>query len=252
MRRLSTIILMIILAATAPICASLPENFFDNTKSTRLLETSVHLMAGGSTVMQNYKSTFPEIENLNTNTGLMFGAGARATFGLRGWLGLTTELNMMVRNYNIDLSVVGTDVSSMSAVFINSRTYSVSIPVLITVRFNVAHSVRWNIDLGPYYSYGFAGHQKQRLFVGTINELGQMVGEQIDIKSRYYNSPATFQNSFRRSDIGVHFGTSLDLGPHLQVGARVQVGVKNTSFSHGINNPSVRNVDICGMAGWRF
>lgn len=251
MRRL---IITSLIAAVGLVTQAAPPDrpFFDTGAAPKLIEPSVHLTGGGSTVFHNYKSAFREIESINTNMGFLGGIGARATFGIRGFLGLTTELNFQVRNYNIDMSVVGSQESTMSAVFINSRQWQVSIPVLITLRFNVAHSVVWNVDFGPYYSYGIGGHQKQSIFVGKINSLGQLVGEQISIKSPYYNSEATFQNSFRRSDWGVHLGTSLSLGPHMMVGARIQAGLKNTSYTRGLVNPRVRNFDVAGMVGWRF
>lgn len=243
---------MTLLLAAAALSASASKPFVDYGPANKFIEPSVHVIGGGSTILHNYRSTFGEIENLNTNMGILLGAGGRATFGFRDFFGVSTEFNILARNYNIDMSVVGHNQSSMSAVFINSRTWSFSIPLLLTFRFNVADGLRWNVDAGAYYSYGFAGTQRQRLYVGRINELGQLVAERIDIKSDYYNSPATFQNSFRRSDWGIHIGTSLDIGRHIRVGARLQAGLKNTSFTHGISNPRVRNLDIAGMVGWRF
>lgn len=250
--KIRAILAMLLMTATMAMTAATKPELIDYGPARRFIEPSIHIIGGGSTILHNYRSTFGEIENLNTNMGFLIGGGGRATFGIRDFIGLTTEINFMARNYNMDMSVVGTDQSSMSAVFINSRTYSFSFPVLITFRFNVAHSVRWNVDGGMYYSYGVGGHQNQRIYVGQINELGQLIGERIDIKSDYYSSGATFQNSFRRSDWGLHFGTSLDIGPHIQVGGRVQIGLKNTSFTHGIKNPQVRNFDVTGLVGWRF
>ncbi len=252
LKRIGLTAVAIVMAFSSTFAAE-PRPFFDTGAANRFLETSVHLLGGGSTIIQNYRSTFSAIENINTNMGIMAGVGARATFGIKGFLGLTTEMNIVARNYNLDMSVLGSGITSMSAVYINSRAWIANIPVLMTLRFNVARSVVWLIDVGGYYSYGFAGHQRQRYYVGTINELGQLVGERIDVKSPYFSSGKTFQNSFRRGDIGIHIGTGLNLGPHLTVGARLQIGLKNVSFTqNGVKNPHIHNLDINGMIGWRF
>lgn len=242
-----------LLCGTSIFAASPTTPFFSTEPAQKFIEPSVHLLGGGSSIAHNYKSVFPEIENLNTNMGALYGVGARATFGLRDFLGLTTEINVIGRHYNVDMSVIGEDKSGMGTVFVNSSNYVINIPVLVTLRFNVARSVRWNIDLGPYYSYGFAGQQHQEIYVGRLNELGQIVAERMEVKTDYYNSSATFQNSFRRGDIGVHVGTSLDFGPHFTIGGRIQTGLKNISYTpSGIKNPSVRNFNLAGCLGWRF
>lgn len=186
--------------------------------------------------------------------GFSSGVGGRVTFGLREYLGLTTQANVLCNNYNMDMAVVAGDGSeSMSALFINSRSYYFNVPVCMTLRLNVARSVRWNIDLGAYYSYGFAGRQKQTIYYAEISQIGQLVSERIDIKTDYFNSAATFQNSFRRSDIGIHFGTSLNFGPHLCVGFQLQNGFKNISFTQsGLKNPRISNFAMHGMLEWRF
>lgn len=237
-----------------PSVASTSAVLLDTDKAKKPIETGIHVIAGGSSIIQNYRSTFPEIRNLDSNIGFSSGIGGRVTFGLREYLGLTTQANILFNNHNMDMAVVSGDGSeSMSALFIDSRAFYFNVPVCMTLRLNVAHSVRWNIDLGVYYSYGFAGRQRQTIYYAEISQIGQMVSERIDIKTDYFNSTATFQNSFHRSDIGIHFGTSLNFGPHLCVGFQLQKGFKNISFTQsGIKNPRITNFTLHGMLGWRF
>ena len=234
--------------------AEQPASIIDFGPAKKSIEVSVHILAGSSGVIQNYKATFPEIKNLNSNMSIAPGIGARATFGLRDYLGITTEANFQSYGYNMDMAVLDDDDSrSMSSVFVNNRMYYFNIPVCMTLRMNVARSVRWNIDLGAYYSYGFAGRQKQDIYHAEISQIGQLVAEKVEIKSDYFRSNATFQNAFKRGDIGIHFGSSLDFGPHLSVGFRLQTGLKNIAYTpSGIKNPAVRNIALQGMLGWRF
>lgn len=224
----------------------------DLSPAKKFLDIDVHALVGGSTVMQNYKKSFPEIDNLNINMGFRGGFGARATFGFREYLGLSTELNFVVRNYNMNLVAGAEGTDGITGVQVDNRTYVINVPLAMTLRFMVARNVKWLIDVGVYYSYGFAGRQKQDIFAGTVNALGELITVYEHIKTDYFNSSHTFLNSFHRGDYGIHFGTYLDFGPHLRIGARLQTGIKNTSFSYGVANPSVRNFDFCGTVGYRF
>lgn len=224
----------------------------DLSPAKNFLDVDVHALVGGSTVMQNYRNSFPEIDNLNINMGFRGGLGARATFGLREYLGLSTELNLVVRNYNMSLVAGAEGTEGITGVQVDNRTYVINVPVAVTLRFMIAKNVKWLVDAGIYYSYGFSGRQKQDIFAGTVNALGELVTVYEHIKTDYFSSSHTFLNSFRRGDYGIHVGTYLDFGPHLRIGARLQTGLKNTSFSYGVANPSVRNFDFCGSVGYRF
>ncbi len=228
-------------------------DFFQRGPAPQFLETEVHILAGSATVINSYKSCFPQIENLRTNMGHAAGIGARGVFGLRDYLGLGTELNIINSSYTMDMAVVSTATQSMSAVYLNNSMWYLNIPVFVSIRFNVAHSVRWSVDGGAYYAFGFAGRQHQVIYRGAINALDELVMEKVDAKTDYFHSESTFENIFLRGDIGAYFGTALNFGPHLAVGFRAQIGIKNTaSTPNGVEHPSVRNVSFTGTLGYRF
>ncbi len=228
------------------------QKFIDYGPASSLLEIEVHAMAGGSTVGQNYNKIYPRIQAHNVNMGNSWGVGAKAVFGLRNYLGLGTAANVMWNNYNIDMAVVGDDNMSMSAVFIENRNFTFNVPVFMSLRFNVAHSVRWNLDLGAFYSFGFAGRQKQKIYRAEINAVDELVPEMQTVSTDYYHSPRSLFNVFNRSDIGIHFATSINFGPHLSVGFQTQCGMKNAARSGGVDNPSVHNYTLHGVIGYRF
>lgn len=240
------------LALSAFANQSAAADFVDFKRPAQFIETDVHVLGGINTLVQNYQSKFPQIQNLNMNMGASLGVGARAVFGIRGYLGVGTAIDLTVNNNNMDMAIVGSDQLSMSSVFIDNRTYQVTVPVFMSFRFNVDRSVRWNIDLGMYYAYGFAGKQKQRIYRAEINEMDELVPQRVDIKTDYYHSPSTFINSFNRGDIGLHLGTSLNFGPHLFVGLQFRVGAKNSARKSGVVNPSVHNLNFHGVLGYRF
>ncbi len=227
-------------------------DFVDFSKAKRTLEVDVHALGGVSTMAQNYESKFPQIQNLNVNMGASLGVGARAVFGLREYFGFGTAFDLMLNNNNIDMAVLGDDNSSMSSVFIDNRFYYINIPLFVSFRFNVARNVRWNVDAGFYYAYGFAGTQKQRIYRTELNEMDEFVAQMVNIKTDYFHSPDTFINSFNRGDIGFHMATSLNFGRHLLVGMKFQAGMKNSARQNGLINPSVRNVYLHAVVGYRF
>lgn len=228
------------------------DKFLDYGPAKSLLEIELHTLAGGSTVTQNYNKIYSRIQKQNVNMGNSWGIGAKAVFGLRDFLGIGTSANLMWNQYNIDMAVVGSDNMSMSAVFIDNNNFTFNVPIFVSFRFNVAHSVRWNVDGGFYYSYGFAGKQKQKIYRAEINAMDELVPEIQTVSTDYYHSPRTLFNVFNRGDIGIHLATSLNFGPHLSVGFQTQYGLKNSARNNGIDKPSVHNYSLHGMIGYRF
>lgn len=249
-------ILCVLVVAAMAVCGVRAERlsapFVDYSAPKDFIEVEVHALGGGSSITQNYRGCFPQIQNLNVNMGYSLGLGARAVFGLRNYLGLGTELNLLLNNYNMDMAVLGSDHMSMSAVFVDNRFYYLNIPIFMSFRFNVAKSVRWNVDAGMYYAYGIGGTQKQRIYRAGINEMEELVPQVVNVKTGYFHSAETFINSFNRGDIGVHLGTSLNFGPHLSVGCKFQIGLKNSARKNGIVNPNIHNYNLHGVIGYRF
>lgn len=228
------------------------EVFVDFSPASRFIEVDAHAIGGVGSVLQNYKKEFPQIQNLNVNLGESLGLGFRAVFGIRGFLGLGTALDVTTNKYNIDMAILGSDNASMSAVFIDNRTYTVNIPVFVSFRFNVDRSVRWSVDAGMYYAYGLGGRQKQRIYRADVNAMDELVPQLVDVSTDYYHSRATFINGFNRGDLGFHLATYINFGPHLVVGAKYQIGVKNISRNIGVVNPSIHNQYFQGIVGYRF
>ncbi len=144
--------------------AATSQNFVDFGPAEKFIEPEIHVLAGSSSVTQNYRSCFPEIKDLNINMGFSGGIGGSAVFGLSNFLGLGTSLDIMVNNYNVDMAVVGPNNLSVSSLFINNRAYYLNIPVFVSFRFNPMRSMRWILNAGFYYGFGFAGYQHRQTY----------------------------------------------------------------------------------------
>lgn len=227
-------------------------DFIDYGPATDLIETDVHFLIGGSAILQNYSGCFSEIRELNASMGTAYGVGAGAVFGLRKYLGLGTEFNITVNNNRINMAVTNDDVTSVSNIFLRNRYYYMNIPLYLSFRFGLASTIVWNVDTGLYYSYGFAGSQKQTIYNSTVNDLGQLVPRVLESKPGYFNNGGTFVNRFRRGDIGLHLATAVTFGRRISVGGRVQIGLKNISHTTGLKNPNIHNINVMATLGYKF
>ena len=97
----------------------------DKSRPDDFIDFDVHALVGGSYIMENYVSCYPEISDLNAGMGAAFGVGAGVRFNIRGYLGLGTELNFTRNAAKMDMAVVGSDRNSVSNVFQRNSYYKV-------------------------------------------------------------------------------------------------------------------------------
>lgn len=252
MSRFFRLVLLMLGAVSLP-CNINARGFVDFGPAPEFIEVSVHAMGGGSLITENYMGCFKEITEMNTSGGFTFGAGASAVFGVKNWLGIGTELNLLSQRYRTDMAVSNEDATTVSNIFLRNSTVVANIPVYLQFRFNIMPDVRWIVDAGLYYSYGLRGSQGQSIYMSQVNSLGQLVNKHLTDKVKYYNSPQTFINTFGRGDIGLHMGTSLKFKRRLSLGVRMDFGLKNTAHiegNAGIVCPNVHNFGYTFAIGY--
>lgn len=229
--------------------------FVDFGPAPEFLEVSVHALGGSSMITENYMGCFSEITEMNTSGGLTVGGGITAVFGIKDWLGIGTELNLLSQRYRADMAVSNDDATSISNIFLKNSTTVANIPIYMQFRFNVASGVRWTVDAGLYYSYGLHGRQKQSIYSSQVNSMGQLVNNRLTSKVHYYNSQSTFINTYHRSDIGFHLATGLQFSRKISVGARIDIGLKNVAHikgNAGIVCPNIHNIGYSFTIGYRL
>lgn len=247
-------IIMGFLALLLSALSASAQSFVDYGPAPRFLDLEVKAIAGRAMITENYLGCFPQISQMNTSPGSSLGIGAAAVFGIRNWLGLGTEINLMRNHYRIDMAVTADDGSSMSNIFLrNSATY-IEIPLYLQFRFNIASNVRWRVDAGFYWAYGTGGSQRQDIYSAQVNQLGQLVSTVITTKPGYFSDDDTFINSHRRSDIGLHLATSIQFG-RFSVGGCMGLGFKNIAYipgGRGIITPNIHNFNYALTLGYRL
>lgn len=248
---ISTLFVLALMIATAAPSAT-ARDFFDRGPASKFIELDLHVMLGGSALNQNYKSCFSEVKELGSAMGVSGGVGASGEIGLRDFLALGTQLNVIVANSRLDIAVSNDNQTSISNIFLNNRAYYINIPLYLSFRFNPASNLRWNVDGGVYYAYGFAGSQKQTIFNSMVNDLGELISQVSSTKPSFFGSDQTFVNKFLRGDIGVHIATGLLFARHYHIGLTADFGIKNISSTAGIKNPTIHNTLVLATLGYRF
>lgn len=228
------------------------EGLVSTGPAPRFVEIDVHAIAGGAGMTQNYGGKFDAIRELNNSMGSQFGVGAGAVFGFNALVGLGTELNLTFNRTKLNMMVESETNNSVSNVYLRNNYTYINIPIYVQFRFRLSANVRWNVDGGIYYGYGISGKQKQTIYNAKLNQLDQLVPQIVESKPKFFHSGSTFINSFNRGDYGIHIATGLQFGRHITVGARFNLGLKNISYTSGLQNPNIHNYSVAAKVGYIF
>lgn len=221
-------------------------------KAQKFLDLDAHLLLGGSYVTQNYKSCYPQITDLNNSMGFAWGIGLGAKLNFTSFVGLGTEFNYLHNSGKMDLAVTSETNQNVSNVFIENNYRTVDVPVFMTFNFNLAPSVKWNVDGGVYFDFGTGGKQKATIYNAKVNELGELMTTKTQVKSNYYDDNKAFINSYRDFDMGLHIATGLTFANKISVGVRGHFGFRNVANSNGIVKPRAHNIGLFATAGYHF
>ena len=224
----------------------------DHSVAEKFLDTEAHLLVGGSYVTDNYKSCYPQITDLNNSMGTAWGIGVGVKFNISSFLGIGTEFNYIRNSGKMDIAVTGDGEPNVSNVFIKNTYRIIDIPIYSSFNFNLASSVKWNVDGGIYMSLGSGGKQKATLYNCKVNDLGQLITIVSHQKANCYKDDKAFINSYRDFDIGLHLATGLTFVKKISIGARAHFGFRNVAMSDGIVKPNAHNINFFITAGYHF
>ncbi|MCH5345872.1 MAG: outer membrane beta-barrel protein [Muribaculaceae bacterium] len=218
----------------------------------QLLTLNAHVGAGNSLISSNLESAFPSITESSLNAGWAFLFGATAEVGLRDYLALGTEVNLLIDNYTGDIIVHREASRQVSNIFLRNHFYAINFPVYLSLKMNLASTVRWNVDAGLYYTYGLGGKQHQTVYNAVVNDLGQQILSSYSTTSNYYNDSRSFINSAHKGDIGLHIASGLTFRDRYILGARARLGLKNIANTVGLIHPNIHNFSFMVVIGYRF
>ena len=235
----------LLLAAAAPAAAA-------DRDRQRFVDVSVHTLWGGTYLINNFNSAFPEISHINTMMGVGIGAGAGVRLNITDLVAVGTELNLLVGHGKMDLAVASETNVSVSNVFQTNSYTQFIIPVFVGFTLPVADKVAWEIDPGFYIGLGLGGTQKSTIYDAKTNALGQLISSSTVVEHDFYADSDGFLSSVKRANFGFHLATRLRFNSHFSIGLRTEIGLTNASYSTGLVNPTIRPVNLLAELGWRF
>lgn len=230
--------------------AEVPFVSYGHTK--RFIDLSVHGLAGGSYVTDNYAKCYSQISDLNNSMGVAWGVGAAAKFNISDFFGLSTEFNWIHSSGKMDMAVASTQEPNVSNVFVSNSYSAVDVPVYVSFAFNLARTVEWDVDGGMFLSFGTGGSQKSTIYNAKVNELGQLITSKSHLKTDYYDDSRGFINSYESFDCGLHLGTGLRFAGRVSVGVRSHIGLRNVAKSTGLIKPTSHNISVFATVGYHF
>lgn len=240
-----------ITAAVAPALAGKP--FFSTSRSTEIVEADVHILAGATYVTQNYASEIAGVDKADSHPGLGLGFGSKVSFPFRDYLALSTGLDLLWGHNTCDMTVIGDGTGNVNHVYLSNRYLYTRVPVLLSLRFNMADNARWVIDMGFYGSIGVAGKQKADIYTTGVNQLGQLVTTHYKNSWNYFRSDTGFIHGVHSFDFGLQLGSSICFRDHYVAGVTFTYGLKDAACAFGpLRGVSMHNIDWLCHIGYKF
>lgn len=126
----------------------------------------------------------------------------------------------------------------------HTRRNALAVPVLASFHFNISRAVKWDVEAGPYFTFGLSsGKSKATVVSATAGDEKQYT--HVDGKQDYYGSDAS---QFKRFDCGLQFGTGVEVLNHYVFNINYQRGLRNVA--NGGN--SLRNKGWTFSVGYNF
>lgn len=164
-------IIVLTICVLTSIAPSAAADFFDTSNAGKAFNLGVRIGVNTSNRTVR-KGVFSQWNNNGWGTG--FDAGAVCNLNFRNYL--TIQPGIFFESHSGSFAYI-TDMTSeaSSGNFTqvgHLRSYSITIPVIVQVNFNITDRVRWSVDLGPYANFrlGSGGDKIYLPAIGSTTE----------------------------------------------------------------------------------
>lgn len=221
--------LAVLSAAVLPstLCA---QSFVDKSASDSYLNFGVRVGLTSS----NLSTDIPEIgENSDFSWRNGFTAGVAVDINFRNYFSIQPGFFFENRSHNYTLIEHDPVSQSLKNEIGHTRYYAFTVPVLASFHFNLTGNLRWNVELGPYFSFGTGDgkDEVEQIFVsvpaGVAGVYTCTTG-----KRDYYGDGDWQHRSF---DWGLKIGTGIRLLDHFTFHIHYQRGFRNASANYRQN-----------------
>ena len=197
--------------ALSGIASSQAADFFDTSRPDNLFNLGVRV--GMNTATRNIKNDVFDVWNSNT-WGTGFDAGIVADINFRDYISIQPGIFYESRSNKytyIYTNAVSQDGPTYVSQFGKDRSYTLQIPILCSIHFNLCDNIRWNVEAGPYF----------HIFLKNKVE-----GDLVYPVYKAQNATPTGLSAVKPSsfDFGIKLGTSIKFLDHYLVGVHYLAG----------------------------
>ena len=185
---------------------------------------SVGIRAGfnSSNLTNNYKDKYPSVISMNQHWRNGFSLGAVVDLNLAGFFTIQPGVVVSTRKNSYDIVVDRTEMFELYRGSQNCKYFTV--PVLASFRMGVQELVQLQLDLGPYFAWGFGGKNKYTQYTYQTDEAaGIMVPKVYHEKSPYFGNSGLA----KRYDYGIKTGVGVLAFGKIYLGAHFMYGFRN-------------------------
>lgn len=172
-----------------------------------------------------------------------FATGAVVDVNIRDFFSIRPAIYFENRSYDYTMVDNEPDSRALSVSLGHTRRNALSVPVLASFHFNISNAVRWDVETGPYFTFGL-GSGKDHVNAVSVSAPEGTQGSYTNISAHrdYYGDQAWQHRSF---DLGWQIGTGIEVLRHY---------VFNISYQHSLRNAT--DHDNIGYSmknkGWPF
>lgn len=242
-------------ARTSLRCDSLrmdPIPVYDASHPSRFVRFSPVIAVGGASALNNYRSAIPGLTDMQTAPGLMLRAGLHVDFMIHRSLAITTGLEGSVNNANMAIGILDNSSNTISSLFLDNRYFEVTVPVMVSVRFNMGWRLKSVFGAGIFLSQGVSGTTKASGYTSGINSIGQPMVDHLYYSKDYYDDHMPVINSVKDFDFGPRIITGVLYRDRWSYNIVFQTGVPNLARYHNVLDIRYRHISLAMELGYTF
>ena len=166
-----------------------------------------------------------------------FSTGAVVDLNVRNFFSIRPGLFFENRSYDYRQVQYSDAESSVAARIGHTRRNALNVPVLASFHFNISKAVKWNVEVGPYFTFGVGNGKDKVTYVvsqGTVPSWASSTNySHLEGKRNYYGSES---NQMKKFDAGLQFGTGVEVLGHYVFNISYQRGLANVAHSGSLKN----------------
>lgn len=200
----------------------------------------------------NLNELFSDVKKGNTEWRTGIDIGVVADLSLGRYIALQPGFFYQNHSYDYVVASANFDKRTLSESFGHARFYSFQVPMLVSFRLPMGNKIQWQIDAGPYLSFGIGGNNEIESYQSSITDGGAIAMKQY--KTGFYDDSNGDIVGNKKFDWGFKLGSGILYRSHYYFGIHYSAGCRNVGKAHSafLAKPSVKNKSWDFSIGYNF